>query len=277
MLSRPREAHTGAEGQPVTSMKITILTLFPDMVEPFFTNSIMKRAVERNLISYEIVDFRTYAEDRHRTCDDVPYAGSAGMLLKCGPIDRALEAAGADKKRVVYASPRGKVLNQSLAYELSREEELVFICGHYEGLDQRVIDTWVDDEISVGDYVISSGEVSTLVIVDALYRLVDGVIASDSLEQESHSGAGLLEYSQYTRPETYCSKRVPEVLLSGHHARIEKWRVMQRLETTMRVRPDLLESAELDAETRCRLNQLLVHNVKGSDNGRKERSESPVC
>lgn len=255
-------------------MNITILTLFPEMVEPFFTNSIMKRAVENGIIKYQIVNFRDYATDKHKSCDDVPFGGNAGMLLKCGPIDRALETVGADRKRVVYASPSGKMFDQKYAKELSNEKELVFICGHYEGLDQRVIDTWVDDEISIGDYVISSGEVSTLVIIDALYRLIGGVIATDSLSEESFCG-GLLEYPQYTRPETYCSKKVPEVLLSGHHAHIEQWHVMQRLERTEQRRPDLLETAPIDGASRTMLNQLFAHRVgKETKNGRSEgRSE----
>ena len=197
-------------------MHIDILTLFPPMVESFFTSSIMSRAVERKLVSYNIVNFRDFASDRHRTCDDVPYGGGAGMVLKPEPLYAALESIGAGDKRVIFPSPSGKLFTQSYAEELSREENLVFICGHYEGLDQRVIDTYVDDEISIGDYVLSSGESATTVIIDAIYRLLDGVINSESLADESFSSS-LLEYPQYTRPERYCTKSVPDVLLSGHH------------------------------------------------------------
>lgn len=238
------------------------------MVEGFFKNSIMRRAVQSGTVEYEIIDFRTFATDRHRTCDDVPYGGGAGMVLKCEPLGAALDSIGAASKRVVYASPSGKRFTQHYAENLSREKELVFICGHYEGIDQRVIDLYVDDEISIGDYVISSGEVSTLVIVDAVYRLIEGVISSDSLSEESFSD-GLLEYPQYTRPETYCSKRVPDVLLSGHHANIGKWRLQKRLEKTLSNRPDLLETTSLDVNSRKILNELKEHSAKGTvDDGR---------
>lgn len=244
-------------------MKIQIVTLFPAMVEGFFTNSIMKRAVERGTVEYEIIDFRTFATDKHHSCDDVPYGGGAGMVISCEPLCRALQSIDAKAKRVVYASPSGKRFTQSYAESLSKEETLVFICGHYEGIDQRVIDLYVDDEISIGDYVISSGEISTLVIVDAVYRLIDGVIRSESLSEESFHG-GLLEYPQYTRPETYCSKDVPAVLLSGHHARIGQWRLQKRIEKTLCHRPDLLETASLDVNSRKILNALKEHSAKGT-------------
>ena len=244
-------------------MKIQIVTLFPAMVEGFFTNSIMKRAVERGTVEYEIIDFRTFATDKHHSCDDVPYGGGAGMVISCEPLCRALQSIDAKAKRVVYASPSGKRFTQSYAESLSKEETLVFICGHYEGIDQRVIDLYVDDEISIGDYVISSGEISTLVIVDAVYRLIDGVIRSESLSEESFHG-GLLEYPQYTRPETYCSKDVPAVLLSGHHARIGQWRLQKRIEKTLSHRPDLLETASLDVNSRKILNALKEHSAKGT-------------
>lgn len=249
-------------------MKIHVVTLFPEMVEGFFKNSIMKRAVESGIISYDVIDFRSFAADRHHTCDDAPFGGGAGMVIKCEPLCAALDSIGAKDKRVVFASPSGRKLTQQYAENLSKEEELVFICGHYEGIDQRVIDLYVDDEISIGDYVISSGEVSTLVIIDAVYRLIDGVISKDSLNEESFSD-GLLEYPQYTRPETYCSKRVPDVLLSGHHAKIGQWRLQKRLEKTLSHRPDLLETASLDANSRKILNELKVHRAKGTvDDGR---------
>ncbi len=244
-------------------MKLTILTLFPEMVEGFFTNSIMKRAVERSLITYDLINWRDWATDRHKKCDDIPYGGGAGMVLSCEPICRALDAVDAKEKRVIYPSPSGRLLDQAYAKELSESEELLFICGHYEGLDQRIIDTYVDDEISIGDYVISSGEVATLVIVDALYRLIDGVITQDSLHEESFQD-GLLEYPQYTRPETYCSKSVPEVLLSGHHAKIEEWRLEKQLERTLMRRPELLEVADLDATTRKVFNALRIKSAKGT-------------
>ena len=245
-------------------MNIDILTLFPEMVSGFFTNSIMARAVKSGLVSYNIVDWRQYAEDKHHKCDDSPFGGGAGMVIKPEPLFKALDCIDAMNKRVVYASPSGKRLTQDYARQLSREPELVFICGHYEGIDQRIIDRYVDDEICIGDYVISSGEVATLVIIDAVYRLIDGVITDSSLEEESFTGP-LLEYPQYTRPETYCGMSVPDILLSGHHANIEKWRLRKRLEKTLSNRPDLLENASLDDEAGKILKEIKL--TKGLQNG----------
>jgi tRNA (guanine37-N1)-methyltransferase len=236
-------------------MNIDIITLFPEIVQGFFENSIMRRAVNSGKISYNMVDFRNFATDKHHTCDDSPYGGGAGMVLKPQPLCDALNSVGAKEKRVIFASPSGKRLTQSLSEELSKEENLVFICGHYEGIDQRVIDLYVDDEISIGDYVISSGEVSSLVIIDSVYRLVDGVISSESLEEESFSD-GLLEYPQYTRPEVYENMSVPPVLLNGNHKEINKWRLKKRLEKTMSNRPDLLEEKSLDLEGQKTLQEI---------------------
>lgn len=243
-------------------MKIEVLTLFPQMMEGFFTNSIMARAVNAGIISYDLLDWRQFALDRHHKCDDSPFGGGAGMVIKPEPLFKALDSVDAMDKRVVYASPSGRRLTQDYARELSREPELVFICGHYEGIDQRVIDRYVDDEISIGDYVVSSGEVATLVIIDSLYRLIDGVITDSSLDEESFTGP-LLEYPQYTRPETYCGMSVPDILLSGHHANIEKWRLQKRLEKTLSNRPDLLEGASLDARTSKLLQEIKL--TKGLD------------
>ena len=234
------------------------------MVSGFFTNSIMARAVKSGLVSYNIVDWRQYAEDKHHKCDDSPFGGGAGMVIKPEPLFKALDRIDAMNKRVVYASPSGKRLTQDYARQLSREPELVFICGHYEGIDQRIIDRYVDDEICIGDYVISSGEVATLVIIDAVYRLIDGVITDSSLDEESFTGP-LLEYPQYTRPETYCGMSVPDILLSGHHANIEKWRLRKRLEKTLSNRPDLLENASLDDEAGKILKEIKL--TKGLQNG----------
>ncbi len=209
----------------------------------------MAKAVRRGLVDYELVNIRDYAYDRHRVCDDSPYGGGAGMVLKPEPLFRALDAVGAKGKRVVFPTPSGRPFTQKIARELSREDELVFICGRYEGIDQRVIDQYVDDEISIGDYVISSGEISTLVMVDAVYRLLDGVITEESLEEESFAQA-LLEYPHYTRPEEFRGLRVPEILLGGHHAKIEAWRLGKRVEKTLKNRPDLLEGSGVDKEIR---------------------------
>ncbi len=234
------------------------------MVSGFFTNSIMARAVKAGLVSYNIVDWRQYAEDKHHKCDDSPFGGGAGMVIKPEPLFKALDRIDAMEKRVIYASPSGRRLTQDYARQLSQEPNLVFICGHYEGIDQRIIDRYVDDEICIGDYVISSGEVATLVIIDAVYRLIDGVITDSSLEEESFTGP-LLEYPQYTRPETYCGMSVPDILLSGHHANIEKWRLRKRLEKTLSNRPELLENASLGEEANRILKEIKL--TEGLKNG----------
>ncbi|WP_319477035.1 tRNA (guanosine(37)-N1)-methyltransferase TrmD [Marispirochaeta aestuarii] len=226
-------------------MKVSILTLFPEILEGYFSSSIMAKAVDRGLFSYRLINFREFAFDRHRTCDDAPYGGGAGMVLKPEPVAKALDSVGIAGKRVIYPSPSGRLFRQSMAEEFSREEELVIICGRYEGLDQRIIDRYVDDEVCVGDYVLSSGEVAAMVITDAVYRLREGIISAESLEEESFSD-GLLEYPHYTRPEVFEGDKVPEILLSGHHEKIREWRMRQRLAKTLRNRPDLLENRNLD-------------------------------
>jgi tRNA (guanine37-N1)-methyltransferase len=239
-------------------MKYTVLSLFPEITDAFFATSIMAKAVNRGIVSYRSINIRDYARDRHKTCDDAPYGGGAGMLMLPEPLGRALEAAGARRKpagtgRVIYLSPSGRPFTQDLARELTKEKELILLCGRYEGIDQRIIDIYVDDEISVGDYVLSSGEAAALVLIDATYRLVDEVITPESLEEESFSG-GLLEYPQYTRPEVYGMLKVPELLLSGHHENIRRWRLKKRVEKTLAVRPDLIRRGEalglFDEETR---------------------------
>ncbi len=223
-------------------MKFHVLTLFPEIPRAFFESSIMAKAVDRGIIAYDLVNIRDFAHDKHKTCDDSPYGGGAGMLMLPEPLGQALESVKAYKKRVIYVTPSGKPFTQRLAKELSQEEELVLICGRYEGIDQRIIDSWVDDEISIGDYVLSSGEIAATVIIDAVYRLVEGVISQESLEEESFS-KGLLEYPQYTRPEVYQGMSVPEVLLSGHHQNIRNWRLQRQLAKTMANRPDLISQA----------------------------------
>ena len=223
-------------------MKFTVLTLFPEIPRAFFENSIMAKAVEKGIIAYDLVNIRDFALDKHKKCDDAPYGGGAGQLMMTEPLSRALDSVKASRKRVIYVTPAGTPFTQKKAVELSREDELVFICGRYEGIDQRIVDFYVDDEISIGDYVMSSGELAATVMVDAIYRLVDGVISSDSLAEESHSD-GLLEYPQYTRPEVYKGLKVPEVLLSGNDELIRKWRLKKKLKKTLRVRPDMIWEA----------------------------------
>ncbi|MBQ6673661.1 MAG: tRNA (guanosine(37)-N1)-methyltransferase TrmD, partial [Spirochaetia bacterium] len=217
-------------------MKFTILTLFPEIIEGYFKSSIMAKAVEKGIITCQVVDIRSFCLDKYKSCDDYPYGGGAGMVMKTEPLARALDSVNASSIRTIYPSPSGKLFSQKYASALAEEEELVFICGRYEGIDQRIIDSYVDDEICIGDYVISSGEIASLVIVDAVYRLFDGVISKESLEEESFSN-GLLEYPQYTRPEVFRGMKVPEVLLSGHHKNIRDWRLMKSLEKTKMNRP----------------------------------------
>ena len=226
-------------------MKFHVLTLFPEIPRAFFENSIMAKAVKRGIIAYNLVNIRDFAFNKHRSCDDKPYGAVndkhvPGMLMLPEPLSLALDSVDASRKRVIYVTPSGKPLTQDLAAELAKEDELVFVCGRYEGIDQRVIDLYVDDEISIGDYVMSSGELAATVIIDTVYRLIDGVISSESLEDESFSD-GLLEYPQYTRPEIFRDMNVPEVLLSGHHENIRRWRLRKRIEKTLSVRPDLIQ------------------------------------
>jgi tRNA (guanine37-N1)-methyltransferase len=247
-------------------MKFTVLTLFPEITDAFFANSIMAKAINRGIIEYQAVNIRDFAADRHKTCDDAPYGGGPGMLMLPEPLDLALKSVLAGNKtdskpdstinsplsavdsplsilnppRVIYLSPSGRPFTQELAREFAAERELILICGRYEGIDQRIIDRYVNDEISVGDYVLSSGEVAALAVIDAAYRLVDSVICADSLTEESFSG-GLLEYPQFTRPEVFDTMKVPEVLLSGHHEQIRLWRLEKRVEKTLRQRPDLIQ------------------------------------
>jgi tRNA (guanine37-N1)-methyltransferase len=224
-------------------MKYTVLTLFPEITDAFFSNSIMAKAIKQGIIEYKALNIRDFAQDKHKTCDDAPYGGGPGMLMLAEPLDLAIKSVldgAAAKPRVIYLSPSGRLFNQKLAHELAAEKELILICGRYEGIDQRIIDRYVDDEICIGDYVLSSGETAALVIIDATYRLVENVICADSLSGESFSG-GLLEYPQFTRPEIFDTIKVPEVLLSGHHEKIRLWRLEKRVEKTLKQRPDLIQ------------------------------------
>jgi tRNA (guanine37-N1)-methyltransferase len=240
-------------------MKFTVLTLFPEIIDAYFANSIMAKALERDIIEYRSINIRDFATDKHKTCDDAPYGGGPGMLMLAEPLSRALEHAAPgqsdnrdNNRRVIYLSPSGRKFDQERARELSAIGEIVLICGRYEGIDQRIIDTYVDEELSVGDYVLSSGEVAALALIDSVYRLVDRVIKAESLDEESFSG-GLLEYPQYTRPELFGTLKVPEVLLSGHHENIRRWRLKKRVEKTLALRPELIDrglrEGRFDAET----------------------------
>ncbi len=220
-------------------MRFTVLTLFPEIIEGYFASSIMAKAVEKGLIEYSAVNIRDYAEDKHKTCDDAPYGGGAGMVLKPAPLASAIEN-NYSGERVIYMSASGRRFTQETALELSRETGLMLICGRYEGVDQRIIDRYVDMELCIGDFVLSSGEVAALACVDSVYRLCEGIINSESLEEESFQN-GLLEYPHYTRPENFQGMKVPEVLLSGHHEKIQAWRLSKSVEKTMKNRQDLLK------------------------------------
>ena len=248
-------------------MNIHIMTLFPEMVMGGLNTSITGRAISKGILSIEAVNIRDYAFNKHNSVDDYPYGGGAGMLMQAEPVYQCYQAivdkihtqsgAGselcADKKkpRVLYMSPQGKTFTQGMAEELAQEEELIFLCGHYEGIDERVLDEIVTDYVSIGDYVLTGGELPAMVMVDAVSRMVPGVLHNDvSAEFESFQD-NLLEYPQYSRPEIWHEKQVPPVLLSGHHANIEKWRREQSVIRTAKWRPDLLEDAELTTAQEC--------------------------
>jgi tRNA (guanine37-N1)-methyltransferase len=226
-------------------MNFHIMTLFPEMVLDGLNTSIIGRAKEKGYISIEAVNIRDYSTDKHRKVDDYTYGGGAGMLMQAQPVYdcyKAIEDKIGSKARVIYVTPQGSLFNQKKALELSKEDNLVFLCGHYEGIDERVLEEIVTDYISIGDYVLTGGELPAMVMIDAISRLVPGVLNNeDSAETESHSG-GLLEYPQYSRPELWHDKKVPDILLSGHHANIDKWRLEQSLERTKERRPDMYEA-----------------------------------
>lgn len=220
-------------------MKIDVLTLFPEMFDSL-NYSILKRAQEDNIISIKITNIRDFANPPHYKCDDEPYGGGAGMVMLCEPLFKAIESVIDDKAKVYYMSPRGKVFKQEIAKQMSSFEHIILICGHYEGIDQRVIDYFNIEELSIGDYVLTGGELPAMVVIDTIARLIPNVITSDSLDTESFS-EGLLEYDQYTRPVEFRGLKVPEILISGHHANIEKWRHQNSLDNTRKNRPDLLD------------------------------------
>ncbi len=220
-------------------MKIDILTLFPQMFAPL-KESIIKRAVDKKLLEINVIDIREFSKDKHKKCDDYPFGGGAGMLMQVEPLYYAIKSVQSGNSKLIFPSPQGKVFNQSMAKELSEEEHLVFICGHYEGVDERIFELFNIEEISLGDFVLTGGELPSMVMVDAISRLVDGVISRESLESESFSN-NLLEYPQYTRPSSFMGLDVPEVLLSGNHQEIEKWRNEQSLKRTKERRKDLLK------------------------------------
>ena len=242
-------------------MNYHILTLFPEMVMDGLNTSIIGRAVEKGLISIEAINIRDYSKDKHNHVDDAPYGGGAGMVIQPGPVCDSYEDLCrkiGKRPRVLYMTPQGRTFNQSIAEELAKEEDLVFLCGHYEGIDERALELIVTDYLSVGDYVLTGGELPAMVMIDCISRLVPGVLNNDvSAEIESFHD-NLLEYPQYTRPEVYEGKKVPEVLLSGHHKNIETWRRQQSIKRTLERRPDLLADANLSRKEKQYLAELLA-------------------
>ena len=223
-------------------MRFDVLTLFPEMFAPV-EQSIIGRAEKNKLIELNLINFREFSKDKQKHVDDCPYGGGAGMVIKPDVIYDAYRSIVDKldyKPKLIYLTPQGKVFNQKMARELANEKHLILLCGHYEGIDQRVLDTAVDEEISIGDYVLTGGELPAMVLIDAISRNIDGVLDDESLVDESFNN-DLLEYPQYTRPEVFMGEKVPEVLLSGHHANIEKWRREKSLEITKKKRPDLIK------------------------------------
>lgn len=245
-------------------MNFHILTLFPEMINSGLNISIMGRALEKGLISINAVNIRDFSDNKHMKVDDYPYGGGAGMVMQAMPVYKAYQSivAGTTKKpRVIYMTPQGKVFNQSIAKELSKEEELVFLCGHYEGIDERVLEEIVTDNISIGDFVLTGGEMPAMIMIDAISRLIPNVLHNDiSAEIESFHD-NLLEYPQYSRPEEVLGRKVPEVLLSGHHKNIDKWRRKQSLIRTYERRPDLLKKANLSKSDIEFLNKYRKNNI----------------
>ena len=239
-------------------MTINILTIFPEMFESVFGASILGRAREQGLLDIRLTDIRPYSASKHKNTDDYPFGGGAGMVMMAQPImDAMAEAtAAAPGARRIYLGPRGRKLTTEVARELAREPSLILLCGHYEGVDQRALDACIDEEISIGDYILTGGELAAMVLTDCVARFIPGVLGSaESPEEESFSD-GLLEYPQYTRPREWEGRSVPEVLLSGDHARIREWRRRESLKATLRFRPDLLDSAELSPRDRMILKEL---------------------
>ncbi|MBO7663190.1 MAG: tRNA (guanosine(37)-N1)-methyltransferase TrmD [Clostridia bacterium] len=240
-------------------MKINILTIFPEMFSGVFSNSILGRAVQNGLLEITCTDIRPFSQSKHKNTDDYPFGGGAGMVMMAQPILDAMAAVSASMPgaRRIYLGPRGKRLSTSLARSLSRESGLILLCGHYEGVDQRALDLCVDEEISIGDYILTGGEIAAMVLTDCVSRFIPGVLGSeDSPEEESFSD-GLLEYPQYTRPRVIRDLSVPEVLLSGDHAKIKAWRRAESLRATARFRPDLLEKAQLSDRDRAVLKEMV--------------------
>lgn len=242
-------------------MKIDVLTLFPEMFAPVRT-SMLKKAAERGLLDVRVTNIRDYSRDRHHRADDTPFGGGNGMVMMPEPIDGAMEAVSAGSKRVLYMSPRGKILDQETITELASEQELVILCGHYEGVDQRVLDRWHCEEVSIGDYILTGGELPAMVLIDSVARLIPGVLSSGAAALEESVYSGLLEYPQYTQPRSWNGKDVPEVLLSGDHEKVRLWRFEQALRLTRERRPDLFDEFVKNRDGLSKEEQKVMENVR---------------
>ena len=242
-------------------MNFHVLTLFPEMIMNGLETSILGRAAAKGIVSFEAVNIRDYTLERHGKVDDYPYGGGAGMVMQAEPIYRAYEALVekiGKKPRVIYMTPQGQTFNQSIAEDLAKEEDLVFLCGHYEGVDERVLEMIATDYLSAGDYVLTGGELPAMMMIDCILRLVPGVLNNNVSAEFETFHDNLLEYPQYTRPEVFMGKKVPDILLSGHHANVEKWRREQSIIRTLKNRPELLENAVLSKKEQKFLEELLI-------------------
>lgn len=243
-------------------MNFHVMTLFPEMIEQAMSASITGRAIQSGLIALDTVNIRDFAENKHNRVDDYPYGGGAGMVMQAGPVYGCYQdivkriPTGQKKTKVIYLTPQGKVFSQRMAEEYAKEEDLIFLCGHYEGIDERVLECIVTDYVSIGDYVLTGGELPAMVMMDTISRLVPGVLNNDSSAETESFAGNLLEYPQYTRPRVWMDQEVPSVLLSGHHKKLEEWYRRQSVIRTAKRRPDLLEQAELSEEE-----QKLVHQI----------------
>jgi len=235
-------------------MRFDFVTIFPRMFDPFLSEGVMARGVKQGLLEVKVWDLRDYTSDRHRSTDDEAYGGGPGMVMLAEPVLRCVEAIGGG--HVILTSPQGRVLNQEMARELAAKEQLVILCGRYEGFDHRVHEALQPDEISIGDFVVSGGELPAMLIAEAVGRMIEGVVGNPGSVEEDSFFKGLLDYPHYTRPEELRGMRVPDVLLSGHHEKIRKWRKEQALRATLAKRPELLETAELDDEAIAILNRI---------------------
>ncbi len=243
-------------------MKFDILTLFPNMFSSPFQESIVSRAVDKGLVQIRTINIRDFASDKHQVVDDTPYGGGQGMVMKVEPIARAIESVKSQDPAAwtIYLTPQGQPFSQSMAQDLSSRSHLILLCGRYEGIDERVRELLVNQEISIGDYVLTGGELAAMVLIEAISRLLPGVLGSDRSAQEDSFFQSLLEYPQYTRPSNFRGMEVPEVLLSGNHAAIERWRKREALRRTMDRRPDLLAKASLSSEDRKLLEEILLQS-----------------